>query len=184
MTRADDEIDRLMRRALAGDRRDYARALTLLAPRMRAMANRDLPRGFAHLAEDVVQEALLAIHLKRGSWDQDRPILPWVRVIMRHKAIDAIRSGARNAHEPIDDQDQIGAPLADPLEALHIEQALKRLPERDAALVRRHAVIGEDAESLSQSFELSPGALRVALHRALRRLADAARKDEEWTPMN
>lgn len=184
MTLADAEIEDLMRQALAGDRRAYARALALLAPRMRAMAKRDLPAGFAHMAEDVVQEALLAIHLKRGSWDPKRPLLPWVRVIMRHKAIDAMRSGARNKHEPIEDHDQIGAPQTDPLEALHIEQALARLPERDADLVRRHAVIGEDAESLSQSFDLSPGALRVALHRALRRLAEAARKDEEWTPMN
>lgn len=183
MTATDAEIEDLMRQALAGDRKAYARCLALLAPRMRAMANRDLPAS-RHLVEDVVQEALLAIHLKRGSWDPERPLLPWVRVIIRHKAIDALRATTKGKHEPIEDHTDLGAPEVDPLAGLHLEQALARLPERDAALVRGHAVDGVDAETLSQRFGLNAVALRVALHRALRKLADAARKEEEWTPMN
>lgn len=183
MNEPDAEIEAHMRQGLAGDRKAYARALAGLAPRMRAMARRDLPQPMAHMAEDVVQEALLSLHLKRGSWDPARPLLPWVRVIVKHKAIDAMRAAARRQHEPIDDHAQIGAPEVDPLEALHIEQALARLAPRDAALVREHAVMGADAETLGARFDLSPGALRVALHRALRRLSEAARKDEEWKPM-
>ena len=173
-----------MRKGLAGDGRAHARCLALLAPRMRAMAHRDLPAHQAHLIEDVVQEALLSIHLKRGSWDPSRPLLPWVRVIMRYKAIDALRATAKAPHEPIEDHTDLGAPPVDPLAGLHLEQALAKLSQRDAALVREHAVHGADAEALSRRFDLSPGALRVALHRALRRLADVARKEEEWKPTN
>ncbi|KAA8608854.1 hypothetical protein AL036_05420 [Salipiger aestuarii] len=182
MTAMDAEIEDLMRQGLAGDRKAYARGLARLAPRMRAMALRDLPAPMRHMAEDVVQEALLSIHLKRGSWDVSRPLMPWVRIITKHKAIDAIRAGARRQHEPIENHAHLGAPEVDPLESLHIEQALARLSDRDAALVREHAVHGADAETLSSRFDLGPGALRVALHRALRRLSDAARKDEEWKP--
>lgn len=185
MTTQDHEIEELMRSALAGDRRAYAQCLSLLAPRMRAMARRDLAFAHANLVEDVVQEALLSIHLKRGSWDQARPLLPWVRVIVKHKAIDLVRTVRSKApHEPIDDHTEIGAQTSDPLAGLHLEQALARLSERDAALVRGHAVEGLDAETLSTKFGMAPGALRVALHRALRRLADMARKDEEWKPMS
>ncbi len=35
-------------------------------------------------AEDVVQEALLAIHLKRGTWDPGQPVGPWVAAIARN----------------------------------------------------------------------------------------------------
>lgn len=184
MTAKDAEIEVLMRQGLAGDRRAYARCLALLVPRMRAMAHRDLPAHLTHLVEDVVQEALLSIHLKRGSWDLARPLLPWVRVIIRHKAIDMLRATPRARHDPIEDYADLGAPEVDPLAGLHLEQALARLSDRDAALVRQHAVQGVDADSLSRSFDLSPGALRVALHRALRRLAEAARKEEEWKPMS
>ena len=42
-------------------------------------------------AEDIVQEALLAIHLKRHTWQPDLPVLPWVYAIARHKLVDAVR---------------------------------------------------------------------------------------------
>lgn len=184
MTGRDQDIEALMRKALEGDRRAYAACLQLLVPRMRAMASRDLPAKHAHLAEDVVQEALLSIHLKRGSWDPERPLLPWVRVIVKHKAIDALRKTPNAPHDPVEDHVGLDAPAVDPLAGLHIEQALARLSARDAALVREHAIGGADPETLSKDFDLSPGALRVALHRALRRLAEAARKEEEWTPMS
>lgn len=147
------------------------------------MARRDLPAAQSHVVEDVVQEAPLSIHLKRGSWDQTRPLLPWLRVIVRHKAIDMLRTARSTApHEPNEDHAHLDAPAIDPLAGLHLEQALARLSDRDAALVRGHAVDGLDAETLSTTFDLAPGALRVALHRALRRLAEMARKDEEWKP--
>jgi RNA polymerase sigma factor, sigma-70 family len=185
MTTQDREIEELMRQGLSGDRKAYAQCLTRLAPRMRAMARRDLPAAQAHVVEDVVQEALLSLHLKRGSWDQSRPLLPWVRVIIRHKAIDMMRAVRSTApHESIEDHAYLDAPATDPLAGLHLEQALARLSERDAALVRGHAVEGLDAQTLSTTFDLAPGALRVALHRALRRLAEVARKDEEWKPMS
>lgn len=178
------EIDRLMRAGLAGDRAAYARCLRLLAPVMQAMARRSLPVMRGDLVEDVVQESLLALHLKRGSWDAARPLLPWVRVIVRHKAIDALRARGRAVEEPIEAHHDIGAPAVDPLAGLHIEQALARLSERDAQIVRGHAIDGTDPEALSRQFGLSAGALRVALHRALRRLARAAREEGEWIPRN
>ena len=53
-------------------------------------------------AEDVVQEILLAIHLKRQTWMQDQPFLPWLNAITRHKLIDVLRRRGRRAEVPID----------------------------------------------------------------------------------
>ncbi|MGR3496015.1 sigma-70 family RNA polymerase sigma factor [Citreimonas sp.] len=182
MEQGGQEIDRLMRAGLSGDGAAYARCLRLLAPVMRSMARRSLPADRADLTEDVVQEALLSLHLKRGSWDPGRPLLPWVRVIVRHKAIDALRARGPAMDEPLEAHHAIGASDADPLTGLHIEQALARLSVRDAALVRGHAIDGVDSEALSKQLGLSAGALRVALHRALRRLARVAQEDGGWTP--
>ncbi len=62
-----------MRAGNAGDADSYRRLLLQLAPVLRAAARRGLARaGMADTdAEDVVQETLLAIHLKRQSWDED-----------------------------------------------------------------------------------------------------------------
>ena len=68
----------LMRASNAGDADSYRRLLLQLTPVLRAVARRGLASaGMADTdAEDVVQETLLAIHLKRQSWDEDAPIGP------------------------------------------------------------------------------------------------------------
>src|ERR1700730_15820494 len=65
-----------MRAAMTGDAGAYRQLLVSLAPHIRAVARsrcRSLgaPEGEG---EDLVQEVLLTIHLKRGTWDQSRPI--------------------------------------------------------------------------------------------------------------
>ena len=54
--------------------------------------------------EDVVQETLLAIHLKRQTWDAEPAgSRPWVAAIARHKTIDAMRRRGVRRAEPIED---------------------------------------------------------------------------------
>ena len=95
----------LMRAGIAGDAEFYRRLLRQLTPVLRAAARRGLaPAGMADTdAEDVVQETLLAIHLKRQSWDEDAPFGPWLRAIARHKMIDALRRRGRRVNLPLDD---------------------------------------------------------------------------------
>ena len=70
----------LMRAANRGDAGSYHRLLHELAPVLRGVVG----RGFARAGlgtedvEDVVQETLLALHLKRHTWDERRRLLPWV----------------------------------------------------------------------------------------------------------
>ena len=68
----------LMRAGNAGDADSYRRLLLQLTPVLRAVARRGLARaGMADTdAEDVVQETLVAIHLKRQSWNEDAPFGP------------------------------------------------------------------------------------------------------------
>ena len=94
-----------MRSALLGDAAAYQRFLGDVAPHLRASARRGCNRyGLPSAdAEDVVQEVLLAVHLKRGSWDINRPIGPWLSVILRHKLIDQLRRRGRSVSVPIED---------------------------------------------------------------------------------
>src|SRR5438552_15627976 len=94
-----------MRAAIGGDASAYNRLLTKLAPAIRSAARRGLGRAGAAIeeAEDVVQETLLAIHLKRHTWDPSLPLGPWVRAIARNKIIDSLRRRGHRDHVPIDD---------------------------------------------------------------------------------
>ncbi|HYF56828.1 MAG TPA: sigma factor, partial [Salinarimonas sp.] len=82
-----------MRAARRGDAAAYERLLAVLAAAIRPTVRRRLARmglGTSE-TEDVVQEVLLAIHAKRHTWDEARPILPWVGAVARYKVVDAVR---------------------------------------------------------------------------------------------
>jgi RNA polymerase sigma-70 factor (ECF subfamily) len=171
------EIDwaELMRAANAGDGAAYQRLLGALAPVLRANARRGLARAGrpAADAEDVVQETLLAIHLKRHTWDASAPIGPWIAAIARNKLIDALRRQNRHVAVPIDDVSDFLAADEAPADvaAQSIERPLAALPERQRAVVRAIAVEGASISDAAKKLSISEGAVRVALHRGLASLA-------------
>src|SRR5688572_7699094 len=93
----DGHLAQLMRAANRGDADAYRHVLEKLAPMLRSAAR----RGFARYGsgpeevEDIVQETLLALHLKRHTWDERQPLLPWVRAIAHNKLIDSLRRRGR-----------------------------------------------------------------------------------------
>ncbi|MCQ4160978.1 sigma-70 family RNA polymerase sigma factor [Roseomonas sp. GC11] len=177
MARASDEEDWAdwMRAAIAGDGAAYRRVLEAVTPFLRGLAR----RGFARAglspaeAEDVVQEALLAIHLKRHTWDTARPIGPWLSAIARNKLVDALRRRPTAAHVPIDDllETLPAAGGAEMEEGQELDRLLEQLGGRQRDIVRALSLEGRSAREAAQQFSMSEGAVRVALHRALKALA-------------
>ncbi|HXW70723.1 MAG TPA: sigma-70 family RNA polymerase sigma factor [Methylocella sp.] len=165
----------LMRASMAGDVDAYRTLLRQLAPMLRAVARRGLaPAGMADTdAEDVVQETLLAIHLKRQTWDQNAPFGPWLRAIARHKIIDALRRRGRRATVLLDDFPDLlmdSSPAPD-LAAENVGRHLEMLPKGQQAVVRAIAVEGASIADAAARLSMSKGAVRVALHRGLASLA-------------
>src|ERR1700710_3196605 len=94
-----------MRLAMAGDAAAYHRLLRAVTPVLRAGARRGLARAGQPIdqSEDIVQEILLAVHLKRHTWDANAPFAPWLFAIARNKLIDALRRRGRRVFVNIDD---------------------------------------------------------------------------------
>src|SRR5258705_2439 len=94
-----------MRSAISGDSAAYHRLLKAVTPVLRAAARRGLARAGQPVdqSEDVVQDILLAVHLKRHTWDANAPFAPWLFAIARNKLIDALRRRGRRGFFNIDD---------------------------------------------------------------------------------
>ena len=94
MRETEDEWTGLMRLAISGDGAAYHRLLKAVTPVLRAGARRGLARAGQPVdqSEDVVQEILLAVHLKRHTWDANAPFAPWLFAIARNKLIDRAAS--------------------------------------------------------------------------------------------
>lgn len=171
----DEEWSGWMRAGLAGDAAAYRRLLEALTPALRARARRGFQRAGLPPAEaeDLVQEALLAIHLKRHSWDSARPLGPWLAAILRHKLVDALRRRPATVHVPIDDLLEILPAEAppEPARGHELERLLAQLGARQRDIVQALTVEGLSAREAAQRLRMSEGAVRVALHRALKTLA-------------
>jgi RNA polymerase sigma-70 factor (ECF subfamily) len=171
--REEDRLGDMMRLALAGNSAVYAELLKEVAKLARGSARSMLRRRSQSDAdlEDVIQEVLLAVHLKRDTWDAARPFGPWLGAIVRHKLIDAMRR-RRLGDVSVDEiADILPAQTSAPSDAHDVERTLASLPERPRAIVRAIAIEGRSAAQVGVEFGMNEGAVRVALHRALKDLA-------------
>jgi RNA polymerase sigma-70 factor, ECF subfamily len=141
--------------------------------------------GHYHIADDVAQEVCLAVLSALPRYrDMGRPFASFVFGIASHKVADAMRNAARLA---IPTEDLPDGPDNGPgpeetvvafIEAERARALLARLPENQRELLVLRVVTGMSAEETGHALGMSPGAVRVAQHRALARLRAIAR--EEW----
>ncbi|MBS0249513.1 MAG: sigma-70 family RNA polymerase sigma factor [Proteobacteria bacterium] len=171
------EWSKLMRAAMSGDEAAYHTLLEDLSHVLRKVVRRGLG-GVAtpqNDVEDVVQDILLAIHLKRHTWDSSMPLGPWVKAITRNKMIDDLRRRRRRPEVPIDlcavDFEDHSQPAS--TDAYDLGRVLEKLPERSQQIVRSMSVEGYTARDLAARLGMTEIAVRVVLHRSMRTLANA-----------
>jgi len=168
---AERQGDGLAYRALLGELAGVARRLARQALSRAGQGNGEV--------EDIVQEALLAVHLKRASWNPDLPVSPWLHAVMRHKIIDALRRSGRHVSLPIEDvADVLPAPEPEGSESRDVARLVARLDERPRAIVEAISLKGQTTGEVARGLGMSEGAVRVALHRALKVLARLYREDQ------
>jgi RNA polymerase sigma-70 factor (ECF subfamily) len=169
--------------AVNGDHRAMERLLSQVRPLVvrycRARVGRQ-ERSFAS-ADDVAQEVCLAVLTALPSYrDQGRPFLAFVYGIAAHKVADAHRAAARNRSEPVadvpDEPDEQAGPEQRAMRGElsgEMAELLKVLPPKQREIVVLRVVVGLSAEETADAVGSTPGAVRVAQHRALTRLRAA-----------
>lgn len=170
---AETPLDDLLRAANRGDERAYAAFLRAVTPIVRGIARSRAAGLGADAVEDIVQETLLAIHQKRHTWREDLPVRPWLYAIVRYKVVDAFRARGRRVQVPIEDVADVlpAEAAADPTERGDVERVIAELDPRAQRIVRAIGLDGRTIAETAAELGMTEGALRVALHRALRRLA-------------
>jgi RNA polymerase sigma-70 factor (ECF subfamily) len=172
----EDQLKVLMTRSLAGDAAAHRDLLAILARHLRAYFRRRVHEGGADV-EDLVQETLLAIHLRRETFDVNERVTAWAFAIARHKLVDWYRrrrtqrvTSLENAAEVFVEYAHDGAAAAQDLARL-----LDELPQRQAAAIRWMKVEGLSAAQTAARTGQSVPAVKVDVHRGLKKLVNRIR---------
>ena len=129
------ELRALMIASQSGDAASHRRLLSELAGYLRGYFRNRLLRArrASEETEDLVQEALLAIHNRRGTYDPSELLTPWVYAIARYKLIDHLRKSQSQVSDvPLEDASEVMA--ADDQSAnessIDLGRLLAMLPEK------------------------------------------------------
>jgi RNA polymerase sigma-70 factor (ECF subfamily) len=170
----------LWTRAQAGDDAAYRAALERIAARLRAFFGRRL-QSLPDEVEDLVQETLLALHLQRGSYDPGLPVSAWVHAIARHKLVDLWRRRGRreSLHEPLDELADSEHPLAAESQPARRDLGvlIETLPAAQQQAIVLTKIEGLSMAEASARTGVSVAALKVQVHRGLKRLAALVREE-------
>lgn len=165
-------------RAQSGDAAAYRLCLELLAARLRGFFKRRLV-GLPDAVEDLVQETLLALHLRRGTYDPELPVTAWVLAIARHKLVDLWRRrGRRDAlHDPIDDVAErfLAVDPEDGSAKRDLDALLRELPPAQQRAIVLTKIEGLSVAEAATRTGASESAIKVQVHRGLKRLAARVR---------
>jgi RNA polymerase sigma-70 factor (ECF subfamily) len=123
--------------------------------------------------EDVVQDALFRAYRSLETWDESRPLAPWIFRIAQNHCIDFLRSrGVRVEAEAavaepdfVDSGDPVG-PAIGPA----VEHLVLNLPPKDRACVLLKDVFEYSLEEIAELVNSTVGGVKAALNRGRSKL--------------
>lgn len=189
MTSADvhSELAELVAAAQAGDRSALERLLARTRPQIhRYVLSRLVDRASA---EDVTQEVAMAVVAGLHRYvDTGRSPLAWMFGIAANKVSEAHRAGGRRRESLVEvpperghDENRPDVVAADLETTRELAHLLKELPPPQGEILRLRIAAGLSADETADVLGMTAGAVRVAQHRALRKLrerfADGGRDD-------
>ena len=185
MTRTvgDQAIAALVAQAAAGASSAAEELITHLRPTILRYCRGRLGRmsGSYDVADDVAQEVCIAVLAALPRYrDEGRPFSAFVFRIAANKVADAQRDAFRSPM-PVDEVPEAVEPADGPetaflrqVDAQRARDLLAQLPDQQRELLLLRVCSGLSAEETGRALGMTPGAVRVAQHRALARLRTLA----------
>lgn len=160
--------------ALDGNQSSYRQVLDQLSHLLRGFLRRRMQHCPQDI-EDIIQEVILAIHLKRHTYQAHQPLTAWVHAIAKYKYIDYLRAHRHlRLHDDIDDWADLLYNTPDSFEGeskRQVEAALALLPLKQRLAIEFTRLEGLSIEETSKKTGQTVAAVKVNIHRGLKLLA-------------
>lgn len=170
----ESRLHALLVQGLQGDTTAYHGFLKDLSSHLRAYFRKRLFQRPDDV-EDLVQEALLAVHNQRHTYRADQPLTAWVHAIARYKLVDLLRARAirEELTEPLDEDMTFFADSdTEAAEARKdVDKLLADLPPRQRLPILHVKIEGLSVAETAARTGMSESAVKVGIHRGLKALA-------------
>jgi len=164
----------LLLQGLGGDAVAYHAFLKEISAHLRGFLRKRV-NNLPDDVEDLVQEALLAVHNQRHTYDSAQPLTAWVHAIAKYKLVDWLRRRANREHlnHPWDDEiDVFSSVETDATEAKRdVHKLLLQLPDRQRLPIVYVKLEGMSVAEAAERTGMSVSAVKVGVHRGLKALA-------------
>jgi RNA polymerase sigma-70 factor (ECF subfamily) len=170
------ELRTLMMAGLNGDAAAHKALLERLSSQLRSYFKGQLGRfnrGPVE-AEDLVQEALIAIHTRRHTYDPSQLFTPWVYAIAHYKFVDYLRRTKSSINDlPIEDAGGIAAQddSAHVESTLDLERLMAGLSPNMRQAIQYVKLDGLSVSEAAARSGMSESNVKVSVHRGLKALA-------------
>ncbi len=170
------ELRALMIAGLGGDAASHRVLLERLSSQLRAYYKGHLDRvGRGPVeAEDLVQEALIAIHTRRDTYDPTQLFTPWVYAIARYKFVDYLRRSCASMQDlPIEDTKEMTSrdDHTEVESTLDLERLMAPLPPNQRAAIQAVKLDGLSVSEAAAQTGMSESNVKVSVHRGLKAMA-------------
>jgi len=170
------ELRALMVAGLSGDAAAHRALLERLSSQLRGFYKGRLSRvGRGPVeAEDLVQEALIAIHTRRHTYDPSQPFTPWVYAIARYKFLDYLRRAYASLKDlPIEDVSEITSPddHGQVESSLDLDRLMAGLPSKVRDAIQAVKLDGLSVSEAAERVGMSESNVKVSVHRGFKAMA-------------
>jgi len=181
------ELSKLMVQAQGGDSASYQKLLLRLSELLLKYLRHSLQRFRVSedSAEDILQEVLLAIHQKRGTYDPQQFFLPWMYAIARYKVIDHLRRSkmARSMVMLNDELENIETLMSLESEStLDVDRLINQLSDKQKEVLQLVKLEGLSVAETSQKTGYSVSDVKVTVHRAIKNLQEKVKEAARENP--
>ena len=131
--------------------------------------------------EELVQDAVRAIHAKRATFEPGLGFTGWVYAIARYKLIDHFRRQGRRVVVPLEDSGVLLAEhsVEDGVVRRDLSRVLSILPLRQRRLIEDVRIGGYSLAEAAARNGCSEGAAKVSVHRSMKALSASVVSHED-----
>jgi RNA polymerase sigma factor (sigma-70 family) len=186
VSRAEDFAKMIQTIARKQDKASFVKLFEHFAPRVKSY----LMRGGTgeEFADELAQETMLSVWNKAGNFDPKKAAAStWIFTIARNKKIDALRSRGQRYDVNIDEIETLADEsnnstdnLIREDETFAIAEAIKKLPEEQAELIRQSFFEGKSHSEIAAEKNLPLGTVKSRMRLALERLRKEQNVRDLW----